>query len=70
MCFNDIKGQIKVKLKYKDNKFFVNCLQCRNLVSKKYKNQIFDILKFLLFDSTNLLEATEQSTSFNSKTIC
>ncbi len=30
--FQDIKGQIKVKLKFKDNKFFVNCLQCRNLV--------------------------------------
>ena len=31
--FHDIKGQIKVKLKYKDNRFYVNCLQCRNLVT-------------------------------------
>lgn len=28
-----IKGQIQVKLKFKENKFYVNCLQCRNLVS-------------------------------------
>ena len=29
----EIKGKIKIKLKFKDNKFYVNCLQCRNLVS-------------------------------------
>ena len=28
----EVKGQIKIKLKFKDNKFFVYCLQCRNLV--------------------------------------
>ena len=27
----DVKGQIKIKLKFKDNKFYVNCLQCRHL---------------------------------------
>lgn len=31
--FNDIKGRIKVKLRFKENKFYVNCLQCRNLVN-------------------------------------
>jgi hypothetical protein len=28
----DIKGHIKIKLSFKDNKFTVNCLHCRNLV--------------------------------------
>ena len=28
----EVKGQIKIKLKFKDNKFYVYCLQCRNLV--------------------------------------
>lgn len=27
----DVKGQIKIKLKFKENKFYVNCLQCRHL---------------------------------------
>ena len=33
----DIKGQIRVKLRFKDNKFYVNCLQCRNLVRKRFQ---------------------------------
>lgn len=29
----DVKGEVKLKLRFKENKFFVNCLQCRNLVN-------------------------------------
>ncbi|RNA20110.1 phosphatidylinositol 4-phosphate 3-kinase C2 domain-containing subunit beta isoform X1 [Brachionus plicatilis] len=39
----DIKGEVKLKLRLKDNKFFVNCLQCRNL--KPPFNQSISSLK-------------------------
>jgi phosphatidylinositol-4-phosphate 3-kinase len=41
----DVKGQIKIKLKFKDNKFYVNCLQCRNLKSPTNSNQPVSSLK-------------------------
>lgn len=30
-------GQVKLKLRFKENIFYVNCLQCRNLVRKESK---------------------------------
>jgi hypothetical protein len=35
----DVRGQIKVKIKYKDGQLSVNCLQCRGLVKNKFEYQ-------------------------------
>lgn len=44
-------GEVKLKLRFKENILYVNCLHCRNLVKKNFSHKF--MIKFYLF-----LEAT------------